>query len=216
MALPHIGWPNRLILGRDVRRTPCIVLVTLRGRWSPRPLPPTIVEGDMAGKLENNSVLTVQAPNGVVWTRKPGGRSNADDLLRELAELAKGHIEREWDWWEEDRRDKEHERQWAVLGEWDNGAVAPPGVDPAAAADAYMKDLQRQLEVERAEREVLAAERYDEARESLRPAACAPMTSTCASPRNRSMPKDWSQCICSTTPWAWARHSTTRSRAAGR
>jgi hypothetical protein len=87
-------------------------------------------------------------------------------LLRELADLAKDHIEREWDWWEEGRRDKEHERQWAVLAEWDNGAKDPPGIDPDAAAKTYMEDLDRRMAKERREREALAAERYDKERES--------------------------------------------------
>jgi hypothetical protein len=88
--------------------------------------------------------------------------------LRELADLVKDHVEREWDWWEEGRREKEHERQWAVLGEWDNGAKAPSGSDPGTAAKACMEDFDRRWEEQRREREVLAAERYDKERESMR------------------------------------------------
>jgi len=122
----------------------------------------------MAVHLAKTEALTVQAPNGVVWTRKPGGQSSADDLLRELADLVKEHVEREWDWWEEGRRDKEHERRWAVLAEWDNGAEDPPGFDPDAAATAWMEDFDRRGEEQRREREALAAGRYDKDRESLR------------------------------------------------
>lgn len=122
----------------------------------------------MAVHLAKTDALTVQAPNGVVWTRKPGGRSSAGDLLRELTDLVKDHIEREWDWWEEGRRDKEHERQWAVLAEWDNGAKDPPGFDPDAAAKAWMEDFDRRMEEQRRERKALAAERYDKERESMR------------------------------------------------
>jgi hypothetical protein len=88
--------------------------------------------------------------------------------LRELADLVKDHIEREWDWWEEGRRDKEHERQWAVLAEWENGARNPPGVDLDAAAKAHTEDLDRRMEEQRSEREARAAERYDKERESMR------------------------------------------------
>ena len=110
----------------------------------------------------------VRAPNGVVWTRRPDGRSSAADLLRVLADLGKNHIQREWDWWGDGRRDKEHDRQWAVLAEWDNGAKDPPGFDPEAASKAYTEVFDRRMEEQRRAREVLAVERYDKERECLR------------------------------------------------
>jgi hypothetical protein len=115
-----------------------------------------------------SDVPQVRAPNGVVWTRRPAGRSSAADLLRELADLGKNHIEREWDWWEDGRRDKEYDRQWAVFAEWENGAKDPAGFDPEAASKAYMEDFHRRMEEQRRAREVLAAERHDKERESLR------------------------------------------------
>ena len=81
-----------------------------------------------------SDALQARAPNGTLWTRRPDGRGSAGDLLRELTDLGKNHIEREWDWWEDGRRDKEHDRQWAVLAEWDNGAKDPPDFDPEAAS----------------------------------------------------------------------------------
>jgi hypothetical protein len=123
----------------------------------------------MADRRAHAGAIQVQAPNGVVWTRVPDGRSSPADVLRELAELGKGHIERGWDWWQEGRRELEHDRQWAILAEWDNGAPDPPEHrDPEAAATAYREDFDRQLEAERQQRGDLAAERYDEQRESLR------------------------------------------------
>jgi hypothetical protein len=55
--------------------------------------------GDMTGSPRaGTTALEVQAPNGVVWTRRPDGRSSQSDLLTQLIDLCKGHIEREWDW----------------------------------------------------------------------------------------------------------------------
>src|SRR6266516_2365487 len=114
-------------------------------------------------------VVQVPAPNGVTWTRAPGGRSSPADLLRELTELTKHHVEREWDWWQDGRRDQEHDRQWAILNEWENGTPErDDGPDPDAAAKAYLDELDRRTEVERERRAELAAERYDKERETLR------------------------------------------------
>lgn len=114
-------------------------------------------------------VLRVQAPNGVTWTRVAGGRSGSADLLRELAVLGKGHVEREWDWWQDGRREQEHDRQWAVLGEWDNGArerAELAGSD--SSIEAYLEDLDRRAEATRQRRVDLAAEQYDMERASRR------------------------------------------------
>jgi hypothetical protein len=113
--------------------------------------------------------VQVVAPNGVTWTRAPEGRSSPEDLLRELTELTKHHVEREWDWWQDGRREQEHDRQWAILHEWDNGAVGPDdGGDPEAAAQAVLDDVDRRVKAERDRRAALAAEQYDKERECLR------------------------------------------------
>lgn len=113
--------------------------------------------------------VQVVAPNGVTWTRIPGGRSSPPDLLRELAELTKGHVEREWDWWQDGRREQEHDRQWAVLSEWNNRASEPEErVDPDAAVKAYLDECDRRFEAERQRRADLAAELYSKDREDLR------------------------------------------------
>jgi hypothetical protein len=117
----------------------------------------------------STGALEVRAPNGVVWTRVPDGRSSPSDLLAQLVELRKGHVEREWDWWQDDRREQEHDRQWAVLIEWDNGAPpSPDGQDPDAVAQAYLDEVDLSMEVERRKRADLAVEHYDEARETMR------------------------------------------------
>lgn len=111
----------------------------------------------------------VEAPNGVVWTRIPSGRSTPADLLRQLAELGKDHVEREWDWWQEDRPEHERERQWTILREWENGAPDPPDEqDAEATARAYMTDFDRRMKAKEKQRARLAAKRYDEQRKHLR------------------------------------------------
>jgi hypothetical protein len=113
----------------------------------------------MADRLRvETDLVEVQAPNGVTWTRAPGGSSSPAELLRELTELTKHHVEREWDWWQEGRREQEHDRQWAVLNEWSNGAPEPDdGGDPGAATKAYLDEMDRRTEAERERRARLAA-----------------------------------------------------------
>ncbi|GEM_PF-6620424 len=124
----------------------------------------------MADRLRvETDLVQVQAPNGVTWTRAPGGSSSPAELLRELTELTKHHVEREWDWWQKGRREQEHERHWAVLNEWSNGAPEPDdGGDPGAATKAYLDEMDRRTEAEREGRARLAAETYDKERGTLR------------------------------------------------
>ncbi|MDO3704041.1 hypothetical protein Q3W71_20450 [Micromonospora sp. C28SCA-DRY-2] len=113
--------------------------------------------------------VQVVAPNGVTWTRIPDGRSSPADLLRELAQLTMNHVEREWDWWQEGRAQQEHDRQWAILGEWDNGASRrKPHQDPEASAEAFLAECDRRHEVEKQQRAARATELYSKERESLR------------------------------------------------
>jgi hypothetical protein len=86
-----------------------------------------------------------------------------------LTELTKHHVEREWNWWQDGRQDQEHDRQWTILNEWDNGTPErDDGGDPDVAAKAYLDELDRRTEGERERRATLAAERYDKERETLR------------------------------------------------
>ena len=112
--------------------------------------------------------VQVRAPDGVLWTRVPDGRSSPADLLQELADLGKAHTDREWDWWQEGRREQEHDRQWAVLGEWDNGAPGPTERREHETAATYLEDIDRRLEAKRKLRADLVAERYDAQRVGLR------------------------------------------------
>src|SRR5215475_11508498 len=115
------------------------------------------------------AAVQVEAPNGVVWTRIPGGRSTPAELLRQLAEIRKDHVELEWDWWQEGRREQEDERRWAILREWENDAPNRPDEPQAeAAANAYVEDFDRRMKAKERQRVRLAAKRYDEQREQLR------------------------------------------------
>jgi hypothetical protein len=117
----------------------------------------------------DTSPVQLVASNGVVWTRTPGGRSKPDDLLRILSGFTKGLVEREWDWWQEGRQQKESAQRWAVLREWDNGAPQPEEpADDDALAEAALDDHELWLEAERQRRADLAAKRYDKDRELLR------------------------------------------------
>lgn len=113
--------------------------------------------------------MEVTAPNGVTWRRRPGGTSSAPELLHALEDLRGLHdISRQWDWWQEHRRDQEHDAVMRVLEEWDNGAPAksPEEVDAFVAAE--LKDLDRQIADGKQRRAELVAESYDEEREHLR------------------------------------------------
>jgi hypothetical protein len=86
-----------------------------------------------------------------------------------LSEHTKGYVEREWDWWQEGRQQKERAQRWAVLREWYNGA--PQSEEPAdddAVAQAALDDHELWLKAERQRRVDLAAKRYDRDRELLR------------------------------------------------
>jgi hypothetical protein len=72
---------------------------------------------------EGESESEITAPNGVVWIRRAGGKSTGTDLLEALEDLrVHGDVSQRWDWWQDDRREQEHDRIWQIIGEWDNGA----------------------------------------------------------------------------------------------
>jgi hypothetical protein len=85
-----------------------------------------------------------------------------------LVELGKNHVEREWDWWEDGRREREHERQWAILSEWNNGAPKPRMGKGRDTVQAYLHDVDRDIEAEAQRRVDVAAEHYDEERAHMR------------------------------------------------
>ncbi len=92
--------------------------------------------------------LFATAPNGVAWKRGPGGTSSAPEFLAAPATLTDsgGRIAREWNWWQDGRRQEEEGRVMAVIGQWDH-ATPPPG--------GYMtaQQLEARLDAGHAERE---------------------------------------------------------------
>lgn len=109
----------------------------------------------------------VTAPNGVAWKRHEGCTSSASEFLAALDESSRfwdvGH---QWNWWQEGRRQEEHDRLWKVLEQWDH--AAPP-------VGGYLSDddlqVQARLDAKQARREeqrALRAARYDKERAAVR------------------------------------------------
>lgn len=114
-------------------------------------------------------MVQVTAPSGVTWTRRQGGRSTESELLQALEELpTMGHVSRQWNWWQEGRRDQEHDRLWRILDEWDNGVPEVSEEEAEAFAQAEMDKVDERLEADRRRRADLVARSYDEERVHLR------------------------------------------------
>ncbi|GAA4561022.1 hypothetical protein [Pseudonocardia xishanensis] len=119
---------------------------------------------------ENPTQEQVTAPNGVAWTRAPGGTTSGHQLLEALNGISGiyGDVPRRWNWWEEGRQRREHDRHMAVLEEWDNGAEELPPDESEARMKAWSDDFDKRYEEERRRRAQLAADTYDEERASQR------------------------------------------------
>lgn len=123
----------------------------------------------MSRNRRQGTEIQVSAPNGVTWTRCPDGTSTTKQLLQALDGLRTVYRdEAEWSWWEEGRRDMEHDRHWRVLRSWDNGAPKSTPEEAEASAQAQLDELDLKLEQDRARRAELVADSYDEDRESAR------------------------------------------------
>lgn len=71
--------------------------------------------------------LVVTAPNSVAWKRRAGCTSSPSEFLTALEVLSRfWDVDHQWNWWQEHRRDEEHDRLFNVLGQWDH-ATPPPG-----------------------------------------------------------------------------------------
>lgn len=119
---------------------------------------------------DRDSLLQVTAPNGVVWTRQAEGRATGRQLLEALDDLRGMYSDssRRWNWWEEGRREREHDRLWAILSEWDNGATAGSPEESDATAQVLLDDIDERVERERDRRADLVAKSYDQERETAR------------------------------------------------
>lgn len=74
--------------------------------------------------MNEATTVRITAPNGVTWTRRPGGSSTGQQLLHALTELQGMYsdVSHRWNWWQEGREEQEHDRVLQVVREWDNGA----------------------------------------------------------------------------------------------
>lgn len=125
----------------------------------------------MPETLERKSEIHV-APNGVTWTRRPGATSTGPELLQALADLRGMYsdVSRQWNWWQEGRRDQEHDRIWQIINKWDNGAPVREYTEEEADAlgQAELDKVSKSLEEDQRRRAAFVAQSYDQDRESLR------------------------------------------------
>jgi hypothetical protein len=116
-----------------------------------------------------SDAISVTAPNGVVWTRCPGGTSTGQQLLRALELLVMDHAERDWNLWQEGRSAQEHHRVMQVLCEWDRPRSATAR---RRTVDEDVADWEAKYDMKEAEEKQrladLVAERYDKNREHQR------------------------------------------------
>lgn len=115
-------------------------------------------------------VVRVTSSNGVTFTRRPGGRSTGPELLRALEEMRGLYtdVARQWNRWEEGRRDIEHDRIMAVFQEWDNSASEKSQEEVDALVQATHDDVDRSIQEDQKRRDELVAHSYDKERDSQR------------------------------------------------
>jgi hypothetical protein len=111
------------------------------------------------------------APNGVIWTRKPAGTSTEEEFAVALYELLHEHdVAHTWNWWQEGRHEREHDKVWSVLQEWDNRAddTKESDSDAEERARAILARIDEKFAQEERRRVDLVTRFYDEDREHLR------------------------------------------------
>ncbi|MEV6873973.1 hypothetical protein [Amycolatopsis sp. NPDC051128] len=126
----------------------------------------------MTNEADGERLVQVTAPNGVAWTRQPGGTSSGTQLLEALSVFTRMNTDVEllWNWWEEDRHSREHDRVWAVLKEWDNGADQrePTAEELEAFKQRFRESVDKDLEEARQRRADLVTQSYDQEGASAR------------------------------------------------
>jgi hypothetical protein len=113
----------------------------------------------------------VTAPNGVTWTRRPGAASTAEQLLQALSDLTGIYSDpaRQWSWWQEGRRDQEHDLVLQIVSEWDRcGPRRRSDDENAVLRHAEPDTVGKNLDEDTHRRADLVVERYDAGRERLR------------------------------------------------
>ncbi len=107
-------------------------------------------------------LVTVTAPNGVTWTRKPDAQSTPEQFLAALeAFLAMHSVAASWNWWREGQAKQERHRIEQIVFGWGNGA--PPSTEGEAEAFAadYMKKFDADRARDRRNRQRRATRQYD-------------------------------------------------------
>lgn len=124
----------------------------------------------MAADDESDTDIYITAPNGVTWTRRRGGTSTGQELLQALEDLTAFYsdLSRRWNWWQEGRREQEHDRLMRIMHEWDNGAPDSTEEEAEAFAQAETEKLDRRFEEDRKHRADLVARSYDKDRKNMR------------------------------------------------
>ncbi|SDU25445.1 hypothetical protein [Jiangella alkaliphila] len=118
----------------------------------------------MAQKDVRKAVM-ITASNGVRWTRRLEGRSTGPEFLQALEDFCRtSDLSRQWNWWQEGRRDHEHDWLWQILSEWDNGAPQKSEEEAEDFAQAEMDKLDERREADRRRRADLVARSYNEDR----------------------------------------------------
>ncbi|MEC3979824.1 hypothetical protein [Amycolatopsis sp. H20-H5] len=129
-------------------------------------------EVDMTDKSDARQSVKVTGPNGVTWTRHPDGTSSGAQLLEALSIFTRMNTDVPllWNWWEEDRYQREHDRVWAVLTEWDNGASQRESTNEELEAfqRRWNEEHKKAAEEEHQRRADLVARSYNKERASAR------------------------------------------------
>lgn len=113
--------------------------------------------------------VTVTAPNGVVWTRKPEADSTPEQFLAVLeAFLSMRSVSASWNWWREGQAKQERHRIEQIVFGWDNGAPPSTEEEGEAFAANYMKELDANLARTRGNRQRRATRQHDPERANCR------------------------------------------------
>lgn len=113
--------------------------------------------------------VTVTAPNGVTWTRRPEANTTPEQFLAALREfLTMYSPAASWNWWREGQAKDERKRIEQVVFGWENGAPSSTPEEAEAFADNYVKEVNADIARDRRNRQRRAARQYDAAREANR------------------------------------------------
>lgn len=123
----------------------------------------------MSTRVVADRGVTVTAPNGVTWTRRPEADTTPEQFLAALSDfLTMWSPAASWSWWREGQAKEERKRIEQVVFGWDNGAPESTPEEAQAFADNYMKEVNADIARDRRNRKRRAARQYDPSREANR------------------------------------------------